>query len=163
MAGKPILSFHGGSSLNGLSASSGSFVGWPWSVGAHSRLFQCHVGFGCDVLGNGTRDLHFFRRRDDPDEPRSLSRTKHLDRIHCFGSIRWETSGLDMVEFDVEGSVKQLDGMGLKLTAVPLAEGWRTMDAVEHREQIQDLWASQIGDSHSRIETLAAHLYIKVQ
>jgi hypothetical protein len=55
------------------------------------------------------------------------------------------------------------------LTAVPLAAGnyrvnrWRTLDAVEHRQQIQDLWASQIGESESRLETLAAHLYAKAQ
>jgi hypothetical protein len=74
-----------------------------------------------------------------------------------------------MVEFDVEAFVKQLDRMGLKLTAVPLAAGnhrvnrWRTLDAVEHRQQIQDLWAAQIGDSESRLETLAAHLWVKAQ
>jgi hypothetical protein len=72
-----------------------------------------------------------------------------------------------MIEFDVEAFVKQLNRMGLKLTAVPLAEGnyrvnrWRTIDAVEHHQQIQDLWASQIGDSQSRLETLAAHLHVK--
>jgi hypothetical protein len=69
-----------------------------------------------------------------------------------------------MVEFDAEAFVTQLDGLGLKLTAVPHADGkyrvyrWRTMDAVQHRQQIQDLWAFQIGDSQSRLEILAAHL-----
>jgi len=68
------------------------------------------------------------------------------------------------MEFDVEAFVTQLDGMGLKLTAVPLADGkyrvnrWRTMDAVQHRQKIQDLWTSQIGNSQSRLDTLAAHL-----
>jgi hypothetical protein len=43
-----------------------------------------------------------------------------------------------MLEFDVEGFVAKMDRMGLKLTAVPLADGrfrlnrWRTMQASEH-------------------------------
>jgi hypothetical protein len=69
-----------------------------------------------------------------------------------------------MVEFDVEAFVAKMDRMGLKLTAVPLADGkfrvnrWRTMEAVQHSQQIQDLWASQIGDDPKRIAVLAAHL-----
>jgi hypothetical protein len=74
-----------------------------------------------------------------------------------------------MVEFDVEAFVTQLDRMGLKLTAVPLAEGkyrvnrWQTMDAVEHRQQIQDLWASKVGNSQLHLDMLAAHLCVKMQ
>jgi hypothetical protein len=69
-----------------------------------------------------------------------------------------------MVEFDVEAFVAKMDRMGLKLTAVPLADGkyrlnrWRTMDALAHTQQIQDLWASQVGDNQKRIDQLAAHL-----
>lgn len=69
-----------------------------------------------------------------------------------------------MVEFDVEAFVAKMDRMGLKLTAVPLADGkfrvnrWRTMEAVRHTQQIQDLWASQIGEDQKRIAMLAAHL-----
>jgi hypothetical protein len=69
-----------------------------------------------------------------------------------------------MSEFDIEAFVAKLDGMGLKLTAVPLADGrfrlnrWRTMQAVEHRQQIQDLWTSQIGENLARIEMLTTHL-----
>jgi hypothetical protein len=71
---------------------------------------------------------------------------------------------VNMSEFDVEAFVAKLDGMGLKLTAVPLADGryrlnrWRTMRAVEHRQQIQDLWASQVGENIARIEMLTTHL-----
>jgi hypothetical protein len=52
-----------------------------------------------------------------------------------------------MLEFDIEAFVAKMDRMGLKLTAVPLADGkyrlnrWRTMDALAHTQQIQDLWA----------------------
>ena len=69
-----------------------------------------------------------------------------------------------MREFDVEAFVTRLDRMGMKLTAVPLADGklrisrWRMAGAVEHAQQIQDLWASQIGDNQERIDLLAAHL-----
>jgi hypothetical protein len=71
---------------------------------------------------------------------------------------------MEMQEFDVEGFVAKMDRMGLKLTAVPLADGkyrvnrWRMMQAVEHTKQIQDLWTSQIGGNQARIDQLAAHL-----
>jgi len=69
-----------------------------------------------------------------------------------------------MPEFDIVAFVAKLDGMGVKLTAVPLADGtlrvnrWRMMGAAEHAQQIQDLWTSQIGDSQARVDLLAAHL-----
>ena len=69
-----------------------------------------------------------------------------------------------MSEFDVEAFVARLDRMGMKLTAVPLADGklrinrWRMMHSVEHAQQIEYLWASQIGDNQARIDLLAAHL-----
>ena len=72
--------------------------------------------------------------------------------------------GIEMQEFDVEAFVAKLDEMGVKLTAVPLADGkfrvnrWRMMNAVEHSKQIQDLWTTQIGDNQDRIDQLAAHL-----
>jgi hypothetical protein len=72
--------------------------------------------------------------------------------------------GMEMQEFDVEAFVAKLDGMGVKLTAVPLADGkfrvnrWRMMNAVEHTKQIQDLWTTQIGDNQDRIDQLADHL-----
>ena len=53
--------------------------------------------------------------------------------------------------------------VGVKLTAVPLADGkmrinrWRMLHAVEAR-QVESLWASQIGDNQARIDSLAAHL-----
>jgi hypothetical protein len=68
-----------------------------------------------------------------------------------------------MLEFDIEAFVAKMDRMGLKLTAVPLADGkyrlnrWRTMQAFEHTQQIQDLWASQVGTNQTR-DQLAAHL-----
>jgi hypothetical protein len=69
-----------------------------------------------------------------------------------------------MLEFDVDAFITQLERLGLKLTAIRLADGkyrvnrWRTMRAVEHAEQIQHLWATRIGDNQARIDLLAAHL-----
>ena len=69
-----------------------------------------------------------------------------------------------MADFDVEAFITKLDRMGMKLTAVPLADGklrvnrWCMLNAAEHAEQIQDLWTTQIGNDRERIDVLAAHL-----
>ena len=69
-----------------------------------------------------------------------------------------------MPDFDVEDFVTKLDRMGVKLTAVPLADGklrvsrWRMLSATEHAQQIEDLWTMQIGNDQERIDILAAHL-----
>jgi hypothetical protein len=69
-----------------------------------------------------------------------------------------------MPDFDVEAFVTKLDRMGMKLTAVPLADGklrvsrWYTLSAAEHTRQIQDFWTIQIGNDQERIDILAAHL-----
>jgi hypothetical protein len=67
-------------------------------------------------------------------------------------------------DFDVVAFIAKLDGMGMKLTAIPLADGkfrvsrWCMMKANEHAEEIKDLWTTQIGDDQKRIDVLAAHL-----
>ncbi len=69
-----------------------------------------------------------------------------------------------MPDFDVEAFIATLDGMGVKLIAIPLADGkfrvsrWCTMRANDHAEQIEDLWTRQIGDDQQRIDVLAEHL-----
>jgi hypothetical protein len=69
-----------------------------------------------------------------------------------------------MPDFDVEAFVTKLDRLGVKLTAVPLADGklrvsrWRMLNATEHAQQIEDLWTLQIGNDQERIDILAAHL-----
>jgi hypothetical protein len=69
-----------------------------------------------------------------------------------------------MADFDVEAFITKLDRMGMKLTAVPLADGklrvnrWCMLNAAEHAQQIQDLWTTQIGNDRERIDVLAAHL-----
>jgi hypothetical protein len=78
--------------------------------------------------------------------------------------VRNVSGFLEMLDFDVEAFIAKLDGMGMKLTAVPLADGrfrvsrWCMMTANEHAEQIQDLWTRQIGDDQERVDVLAAHL-----
>jgi hypothetical protein len=67
-------------------------------------------------------------------------------------------------DFDVDAFVSRLEGMGMKLTVVPLADGrfritrWCMMSANEHAQQIQELWKGQIGDDQGRIDVLAVHL-----
>jgi hypothetical protein len=69
-----------------------------------------------------------------------------------------------MADFDVEAFITKLDRMGMKLTAVALADGklrvnrWCMLNAAEHAQQIQDLWTTQIGNDRERIDVLAAHL-----
>src|SRR5215470_10052598 len=69
-----------------------------------------------------------------------------------------------MADFDIEAFITKLDRMGMKLTAVPLADGklrvnrWCMLNAAEHAQQIQDLWTTQIGNDQERIDALAAHL-----
>jgi hypothetical protein len=67
-------------------------------------------------------------------------------------------------DFDVEAFISRLEGMGMKLTVIPLADGrfrvsrWCMLSANEHAQQIQDLWTRQIGDDQERINVLADHL-----
>jgi hypothetical protein len=69
-----------------------------------------------------------------------------------------------MPDFDVEAFITKLDHMGMKLTAVALADGklrvnrWCMLNAAEHAQQIQDLWTAQIGNDRERIDVLAAYL-----
>src|SRR5215467_3179813 len=69
-----------------------------------------------------------------------------------------------MADFDIEAFITKLDRMGMKLTAVPLADGklrvnrWCMLNAAEHAQQIEDLWTVQIGNDRERIDILAAHL-----
>src|SRR5258705_4171847 len=69
-----------------------------------------------------------------------------------------------MPDFDVEAFIAKLDRMGMKLTAVALADGklrvnrWCMLNAAEHAQQIRDLWTTQIGNDRERIDVLAAHL-----
>jgi hypothetical protein len=69
-----------------------------------------------------------------------------------------------MPEFDAVAFVDKLERMGVKLTAIPLADGklrinrWRMMHAAQNSQQIQDIWTSQIGENQARIDLLAAHL-----
>ena len=69
-----------------------------------------------------------------------------------------------MPDFDVEAFITKLDRMGVKLTAIALADGklrvnrWCMLNATEHAQQIQDLWSTQIGNDRERIDVLAAHL-----
>jgi hypothetical protein len=64
----------------------------------------------------------------------------------------------------MEAFVAELDRLGMRLTALQLADGkftiyrWRMRGAHEHAQKIETLWASQIGEDQSRIDLLAAHI-----
>lgn len=70
----------------------------------------------------------------------------------------------EMPDFDVEAFITKLDGMGMKLTAIPLADGrfrvsrWCTLNAAQHARRIDELWTGQVGDDQARIDVLAVHL-----
>lgn len=73
--------------------------------------------------------------------------------------------GCDLMDyFDVSSFVAKLEGMGLKLTTIPLADGtirinkWKLPDAAERPEEIEKMWLSAIGENQARIGALAAHL-----
>jgi hypothetical protein len=67
-------------------------------------------------------------------------------------------------ELEVEAFVAELDRLGIRLTALQLADGkfkvyrWRMRGAHEHAQEIESLWNSQIGENQSRIDLLAAHI-----
>jgi hypothetical protein len=69
-----------------------------------------------------------------------------------------------MPDFDVEAFVRELERLGIKLTATPLADGtfmlnrWKLPGASNHVQQIDDLWASTINDHKDRVDLLIAHL-----
>ena len=69
-----------------------------------------------------------------------------------------------MTEFDPQGFIAELERMGMKLTALQLADGkfkvyrWRMQGAREHAPQIEALWNSQVGENQARIDLLAEHI-----
>src|ERR1700722_10462392 len=76
---------------------------------------------------------------------------RRLDNARLALFLKLET---EMADFDVEGFVAEMDRLGVKLTAVPLADGkylmnrWRMSGAFENAKQIEKLWISQIGNNH---------------
>jgi hypothetical protein len=69
-----------------------------------------------------------------------------------------------MQDFDVEGFVGKLTGMGMTLKALRFADGtyricpWRFQHPIDHTQEIAELWQSEVGDDQTRIDFLAAHL-----
>ena len=69
-----------------------------------------------------------------------------------------------MAEFDAEAFIAELERMGMRLTALQLADGkfkvyrWRMQGARENALQIAALWAAQVGENQARIDFLAEHI-----
>jgi hypothetical protein len=74
------------------------------------------------------------------------------------------SSGSNMPEFDIDAFITEVERLGLKLTATRLLDGtyrvnrWRMPDAVSNAQQIEDLWATHIGDDKARMSLLGTHL-----
>jgi hypothetical protein len=72
-----------------------------------------------------------------------------------------------MSDFDVDAFITELERLGLKLTATRLPDGtyrvnrWRMPDAISHAQQIEDLWATHIGDDKTRMRLLADRLLVR--
>jgi len=69
-----------------------------------------------------------------------------------------------MAEFDAAAFVADLERLGVKLTAVQLADGrlrvnrWRMLEAVANAERIESLWASRIGGDQQLLDRVAAYV-----
>ncbi len=72
--------------------------------------------------------------------------------------------GGEMAVFDVAGFVTKLEGLGIKLAAIPLADGrfrisrWKLPSAVEYADQIERLWAFEVGQNQARIDLLGRYI-----
>src|ERR1700722_15110463 len=75
-----------------------------------------------------------------------------------------EASEVMELEFDAAAFMAELDRMGMKLSALQLADGtfkvyrWRMRGAREHVKEIEDLWDAQVGGDQTRIDVLAKHI-----
>jgi hypothetical protein len=69
-----------------------------------------------------------------------------------------------MSELDVAAFLAQLDPLGMRLTALQLADGtlkiyrWRMSGARDNAQEIETLWKSTIGEDRARNDLLARHL-----
>ena len=75
----------------------------------------------------------------------------------------------NMPQLSIEALVTEIERLGLRLSATHLADGkvrlnrWRTPDGVINAQQIEDLWASQIGVNTERIDELTKYLLRRTQ
>ena len=69
-----------------------------------------------------------------------------------------------MTELDAEAFIAEFERMGMRLTALQLADGrfkvyrWRMQGARQNAPQIEALWNSQVGENQPRIDLLAEHI-----
>ena len=80
-----------------------------------------------------------------------------------------EAKSARVAGFNISAFVSKLEGMGIKLTAVPFPDGtlrisrWAMPKAAQHADEIQDLWATVIGENRARVDLLASHLSVPVR
>jgi hypothetical protein len=69
-----------------------------------------------------------------------------------------------MPDLDITWLIRELDGLGLKLTATPRLDGsfglnrWRTISYWENAAQAESLWSEHIGDDPQLIAAVASHI-----
>jgi hypothetical protein len=74
------------------------------------------------------------------------------------------TTGGNMPDIDIAWLVRELDGLGLRLTATPRLDGtfglnkWRTMSYWENATRAEALWAEYVGEDPRTMAAIAAHL-----
>jgi hypothetical protein len=75
-----------------------------------------------------------------------------------------EASEVMEPEFDAAAFIAELDRMGMKLSALQLADGtfkvyrWRMRGARERVKEIEALWDAQVGGDQARIDVLAKYI-----
>jgi hypothetical protein len=105
--------------------------------------------------GSSPYTLGNFGASDDPC--RGTLATKLKMRLRSIAS-------LNMPQLSVEVFVDEMERLGLRLGVTRLADGkvrlnrWQTPDGVVNAQRIDDLWATQIGDSVERIDELTEYL-----
>lgn len=84
--------------------------------------------------------------------------------IHGTRETLVEPAGAPMSDIDIAWLVKELDELGLKLTATPRLDGsldlnkWRAMSYWDNADKAEALWAEHVGDDPHTIAAIAAHV-----
>jgi hypothetical protein len=74
------------------------------------------------------------------------------------------TAGGTMSDLDIAWLIRELDDLGLKLTATPRLDGtfrlnkWRTIAYWDNAVRAESLWAEHIGEDSDVIAAIATHI-----
>lgn len=82
---------------------------------------------------------------------------------HAKANARRNVGG-NMPDIDIEWLVRELDELGLKLTATPRLDGsfglnkWRSMAYWDNAARAEALWVEHVGEDPQTIAAIAVHL-----